>query len=97
MEENIHDFSPKDNGKCFFMGGCGVSFLEKNSSARIDKCLPSSVLDPAVSVHVQSKPYGPLGWFEVAVHMEIRVRQPYVALVVDAVQNVKRRRVVDKL
>lgn len=77
----------------------GVLFLEQNSFTRtlVSSFLPCSVLDPAVPVHVQCKPYGPLGRLEVAVHVEIRVRQPYVALVVDAVQHVKGRRMVDEL
>lgn len=47
--------------------------------------IPGSVLDPAVTVDVQRESHGPLGLFEVAVHVKIRVRQPYVRLMVKAV------------
>jgi len=52
---------------------------------------PGCVLYPAITVHVQSESCGPLGWLKVTVHVEVRVRQPNIALVVDAVQDAECR------
>jgi len=49
--------------------------------------LPGCVLNSAVIVHVQSEPYRPLARLKVTVHVKVRVRQPYVTLMVNAVQN----------